>query len=595
MEGKIIRKSFKSAIPTYSRQVGTMLIIMGVLAGITLLFPLQAPWKRHTSLLYSNHSMAGSFVAADYAFKRQDFDEAAPLFLAGLKKNPKNSVLLERAYLASVLAGNMSDALSILHRYASPTSMPVTGITLLTLEALRNENYTEAANLLQIKYANELAVNVVISPFLLSWCDAGQRKYKEALDRLAALPTDTGNHAFALYQMALIADLAGMNTEAENYFKLALKQEEGSYRFIKAMGNFYERTKQREKAIELYKTYQGDNNTSPFFKKDLERASKKEFFPPPRLINNVPQGVSQILLEVASSFYKVQMFTEAQIYLQMALYLEPALPQAHFLIARYYEETNFIDKAIAHYQTIDKSSDFYWQSQINIALNLFKEGNLKEAKAQLLTLSKSRPSDYEVLLILADILRSESRIEEAINVYTQLLTGTNQPPSYYWYVYYMRAISYDQSNQWEKAESDLEAALKLSPDQHEVLNYLGYSWVERGQHIAQAKEMISTALAQNPQNPQYLDSMGWALLAEGDYSLAIDYLEDALELLPTDSTINAHLGDAYLLDGRKREAQFQWQRALSLAPEAKEAAKIKDKLEKSGIKLDEAPSLEAGE
>jgi Flp pilus assembly protein TadD len=123
----------------------------------------------------------------------------------------------------------------------------------------------------------------------------------------------------------------------------------------------------------------------------------------------------------------------------------------------------------------------------------------------------------------------------------------------------------------------LQRALELSPDQPEVLNYLGYTWVDRGENLEQALEMLLRAFNARPSSGAILDSVGWAYYRMGNYPQALAYLETAIQVSPTDPTLNDHLGDIYWRLERRIEARFQWQRALTLEPD--EAALIEAKLE----------------
>jgi len=135
-------------------------------------------------------------------------------------------------------------------------------------------------------------------------------------------------------------------------------------------------------------------------------------------------------------------------------------------------------------------------------------------------------------------------------------------------VFYGRAACYERTGPWEKAEKDLLAALDLSRDQAILLNFLGYSWVDKGVNLVRAKTMIERAVALRPKDGYIIDSLGWALFRMGDTGGAVTQLERAIELKPLDPTINDHLGDAYWAVGRQGEAVFQWRRALQNSDEA---------------------------
>ena len=142
----------------------------------------------------------------------------------------------------------------------------------------------------------------------------------------------------------------------------------------------------------------------------------------------------------------------------------------------------------------------------------------------------------------------------------------------------MRGIAHERLKQWDKAEADLRRALELKPGQPQVLNYLGYSFVELRTNMDEALDMIVRAVKAQPNDGYITDSLGWVLYRMGRYQEAVPHMERAAELVPVDPIINDHLGDVYWAVGRKREARFQWNRALSFDPEEQDAERIRRKL-----------------
>jgi Flp pilus assembly protein TadD len=131
----------------------------------------------------------------------------------------------------------------------------------------------------------------------------------------------------------------------------------------------------------------------------------------------------------------------------------------------------------------------------------------------------------------------------------------------------------------DQAEADFRASLALRPDHPSVLNYLGYSLVEKQIKLDEALDMIERAVAAEPENGAIVDSLVWVLYRLGQYDEAIGHMERAASLEPVDPIINDHLGDVLWAVGRKTEARFQWQRALSFEPEEEDAVRIRRKLE----------------
>ena len=141
-----------------------------------------------------------------------------------------------------------------------------------------------------------------------------------------------------------------------------------------------------------------------------------------------------------------------------------------------------------------------------------------------------------------------------------------------------RGIIFERLKRWPEAEADFKRVLEFVPDDVDTLNYLGYTWVDRGENLEEAFDMIERALEQAPNSGAITDSLGWAHYKLGNYVEAKNYLEDAVALSPSSATIIDHLGDVYWQLGRKREAGLQWQRALLFEPTDEEKSNIDVKL-----------------
>jgi Flp pilus assembly protein TadD len=136
----------------------------------------------------------------------------------------------------------------------------------------------------------------------------------------------------------------------------------------------------------------------------------------------------------------------------------------------------------------------------------------------------------------------------------------------------------ERLDEWDAAEADFRASLALNPGNPSVLNYLGYSLVDRGLKFDEALGMIETAVAARPDSGAIVDSLAWVYYKLGRYQEAVAPMERAAELEPNDPILSDHLGDVYWMVGRDVEARFQWRRALSFEPEQAEADRIRHKL-----------------
>jgi Flp pilus assembly protein TadD len=180
---------------------------------------------------------------------------------------------------------------------------------------------------------------------------------------------------------------------------------------------------------------------------------------------------------------------------------------------------------------------------------------------------------------MGDILRARKRFAESAQAYDAalaLLPTPHQPRA--WSLLYARGIARERSGRWPEAEADFLAALEMNPEQPYVLNYLAYTWIDRGENLVRGKAMLERAVELRPNDGHIIDSLGWALFRLGDFAGAVKWLERAIEFEARDATINDHLGDAYWRVGRRAEARFQWQRALAGDPEPAERAAIEIKI-----------------
>jgi tetratricopeptide (TPR) repeat protein len=137
---------------------------------------------------------------------------------------------------------------------------------------------------------------------------------------------------------------------------------------------------------------------------------------------------------------------------------------------------------------------------------------------------------------------------------------------------------YERAEDYQNAEKEFLAVLEKQPEHAPTLNYLGYMWADRSMNLDRAKEMLTRAVGQEPQNGAYVDSLGWVYFRLGDLANAEKYLTDATQLMPRDATVHEHLGDVLAKRGQKSRALEVYRTALSLDPEETETTAIKAKI-----------------
>ncbi|HEV7417043.1 MAG TPA: tetratricopeptide repeat protein, partial [Tianweitania sediminis] len=178
------------------------------------------------------------------------------------------------------------------------------------------------------------------------------------------------------------------------------------------------------------------------------------------------------------------------------------------------------------------------------------------------------------------VYSGQENYRAAAEVYDEAVAALPAPDRSNWNIFYQRGIAYERLKQWDKAEPNFRKALELFPDQPQVLNYLGYSWVDMNMNLEEGLEMIKRAVELRPSDGYIVDSLGWAYYRLGRYEDAVTELERAVSLKPDDPVLNDHLGDAYWRVGRKLEATFQWSHAIDREPTEADLPKIREKLAK---------------
>jgi tetratricopeptide (TPR) repeat protein len=412
---------------------------------------------------------------------------------------------------------------------------------------------------------------------LQAWAQMGRGQPAPALQALESIGGSTGLQPLHDLHAALIEDYADqIDAAAASYGKLLGADQTPTWRVTELAGNFFERHGRAAEARRLYErsAQQGLADIASIGMARIDQGTV-----PPRLIASPADGAAEGLFDLAGLLNQRETLDAALVYARLALDLKPDFALAQLLIGEIRDNEDRPADALALYQSVDPKSSFYWMARLRAALELDALDRTDAAVAQLKIMAAERPSRAEALVELGDIQRSHKRFAEAASAYDGAIARTPNPQSGDWRLFYSRGVALERSGEWPRAESDLKRALALQPDQPLVLNYLGYSWIDKGQNLHDALGMIQRAVELRPEDGYIVDSLGWAYFRLGDFAQATRYLERAIELLPEDPTINDHLGDAYWRTDRRAEARFQWSRALQFQPEADEVKGIQAKLD----------------
>jgi tetratricopeptide (TPR) repeat protein len=457
----------------------------------------------------------------------------------------------------------------------------------LGVRAIKQKQYQVARQ--QFAQSVRGPITDLAAVLLSAWTQDTAADSKAAVDAIDKLTGPDWYGIFKELHAGMILDAAGQKAAAGKRLEHAYQLDATALRVVQAYGSYQSRNGSKDDALKTFKAFEEVLPHHPLIAEAMAdlNAGKKL----PILVDSPQAGAAEVLYGLGAALGRRGGEDLGLIYLQLSLYLVPSHQLALLSLADLYEGLKKPELAIKTYERMPPNSPLERSALIQRAIDLDGSDRSDEAKADLEKLITASPTDLEAIMALGNLLRGRKQFAECADVYSKGLAIMPAPDKSAWTLYYFRGICFERSKQWPKGEADLKKALELFPDQPHVLNYLGYSWVDKGMNLDEGMAMIKRAVEQRADDGYIVDSLGWANYRIGKYEEAVKELDRAVELKPEDPTINDHLGDAYWKVGRTVEARFQWAHARDLGPEAEDLPAIEQKL-KSG--LPDASAVDAG-
>ncbi|SFR15090.1 tetratricopeptide repeat protein [Poseidonocella sedimentorum] len=518
--------------------------------------------------------LAGAYLAARSAELDGDFDQAARYYARAMSADPGNPALMQGAVVAYSALGRDEQALAIARRMeAAGIESQISHLVQLAADSAAGKwDEVDAA------ITDGHGVGPLVDGLLQGWAHLGAGSMDAALRSFDGVIAERGMEGFGLYHKALALASVGDYEGAEAVFfgvdtsgiRKTRRGVVGCVQVLSQLGRF-------DDALEMIvTTFPGQLDEE--LQQIVDRLAAGEAIPF-SLVQNPRQGAGEVFYSVAAALEGEASSVYTLLYARAAEVLNPAHTDAILLMADIFEELGRLDLTVAEFRKIPNDSSVYVAAELGRADALRRDGRRDAAIEVLERLAADDPSQAQAHVGLGDIHRQAEDFAAAVSAYDRALAAMPEAGSEAWFIYYARGIAHERLDQWDAAEADFRTALELNPDHPQVLNYLGYSLVEKGLNLSEAMEMIATAVAARPDNGYIVDSLGWGLYRLGRYDEAVGHMERAAELMPVDPIVNDHLGDVYWAVGRKMEARFQWMRALSFDPEEAEAERIRRKLE----------------
>ena len=517
---------------------------------------------------------AGAFLAARQATRMNDAQAAGDYWQMALMARPENEELLTSAMQSKILAGDMDGALDLATRLITVRPNHQQAHILLATRAFRQSQYDKALAHVEDMPAGPLAS--LLGPNMELWIARANGDEALGSSAVKRMSRASAFAAVPLVQAAHVLELNGNIEAARAHYLDAVKAGAARYlHFILAYGGFLERQGDTQKAGKLYAFYQAGHIEHPHVSEAQARLERDDM---PTLETDPKAGLAMAFAAIGEAMEVESRFDLALGYYRLADYLYDENDLVDFSLGLMLSERGRVLKAAEQFDTIPQNALLYREGQIQRAQALFEADAGEAAIAVLSKQLKRFPDDRDVLVSLGDLYRASERFSEAEEMYDRAVGLIDEDSPRDWHLYFVRGMMRERLDNWDMAESDLQRARKLSGDEPHVLNYLGYSWIDQGLYLEEGLRIIRQAVKKQPKNGAFVDSLGWAHFRLGNYPKALDLLERATLLEPTDPVITDHLGDALWRNGREVEARYQWRKALAFDPTPEDRIKIEGKL-----------------
>ncbi len=519
-----------------------------------------------TAELTEGNTLSGSYLAARFAQRQQDWAAAQHYMNAAVEFDENNEHMVHRAFLLSLGAGEWGAAKRLADKILLQQQAGLDFALIFTAsEALAKKDFTAAEEALA-KLPDD-GFGQYTKPLMTAWALAGKGEHEAALKALRAHADET-DPTFNLHA-AMMYDLAGDKENAAKHYTAVLEDSLTLHSAL-LLANFFERYGDTATAQRIY------DGLGPLYAPEKIDSHKTP------MIRTAADGAAIAIFDLATLLFERRSYDSAQIYSRLVQMLSPASAFGQLMLGDIATINERYAPAIAAYQSIGTASPLHTLSRLRIA-EVYESADLTDEATKMLRELAAHPaSRLQALIALGDMHRRRENFTDAVAVYDEALSEVGEPTEAHWAVVYARGMSLERAQDWNRAEKDLLLALSFQPDNPMILNYIGYSWVDKGVNLQKAMDFIRRAVALRPDDGYILDSYGWAYYRLGDMEQAVHWLEKSVALVPDDSTILDHLADAYWQAGRRTEARFKWLRAKELSKDSDFRAAIDGKL-KSGI------------
>ncbi len=503
-------------------------------------------------------SIAGSYLAGRQAAMDSDFDAAAQYLTRALANDPGNAELMGDSIAAQLAMGRVDRALPVARLMEEQGHRSQVAHMVVIAGLIADGDFETFL----ARDVEAQGVGPLVDGLLEAWGRIGAGDEAAALAAFDRVSQERGLQGFAMYHKAMaLASLGEFEAAEEVFVSQGAGPLQQTRRGAMARAEVLSQLGRNDDAVNVIREAFGAASDPEL--SQLVAALESGETVPFTHITSPRDGAAEVFYSVAGALRQEAGADYTLLYGRIARYLRPDHIDALLLNAELLDSLRQYELASAAYKEMPSDHPAFHAAELGRAAALRQSGKPDAAIEVLEQLAKRYDELSIVHSTLGDVLRAQDRFEEAVASYDRAIDLSSDTARGAWFLYYARAISQERLKDWPKAEADFRKALELNPGQPQVLNYLGYSLVEKQIKLDEALAMIEQAVSASPDSGYIVDSLGWVLYRLDRYQEAVEHMERAVELMPVDPVVNDHLGDVYWAVGREREARFQWMRALS--------------------------------
>lgn len=282
-----------------------------------------------------------------------------------------------------------------------------------------------------------------------------------------------------------------------------------------------------------------------------------------QILHEIRPEDGEILFALAMLSIEQADFAQARLHLGRLVRTDQRVNQAQYYLGLVAEKTGDVALALREFAKVDGGYE-YLSAQGRIVELISVNQSLEDARSYLAKKKLAHNGLRSQFDLIEGQLLSRVDAEDALfeHLDEAIEAQAGDIP-----LLYFRAMSGQKYDRLDILERDLKQVLTLDPGNADAMNALGYTLADQTDRYDEAYVLIERALRLKPEEPAFIDSMGWVLYRLNRYEEAIDYLEQAFERFPNDE-VAAHLGEVLWQSGKTRRAKRVWKEALSETPDS---------------------------